>query len=354
MSLRKIPELPKNLKIGYANWGECDEKIFNAVQHGLNVVIWFSIDMSSNDDNSKPQFKRGPNYAEVSKMIKRFKDNNYQVINLISIGGWNSPHPNTNFSAEQYFEEWINFNKNISNKEDEFYGFDGIDWDIEGNDNFKSPHNYFTIKELDLMGNFSKILKKEGYIVAMAPCESYMDPTTDEFSLSLLNNYPEWEKEFPDFTYHGRNVYTYLIAKFSLDIFDFISIQLYEGYSHSLYQFERMKKKFGEILYDLIKGLTNGFNVDFSKEPNSGLKNEIIKINDDKIVIGLANGWANDKFLFVDQNAIIEGYKYLKEHNINIRGFMFWDIEDEGKEPLSNNTKDKNPFYMAKILNSIL
>ena len=35
MKTRNIPELPKKLKIGYANWGECDEKIYESVQNGL-------------------------------------------------------------------------------------------------------------------------------------------------------------------------------------------------------------------------------------------------------------------------------------------------------------------------------
>ena len=354
MIKRKIPELPKKLKIGYANWGECDEKIYEAVQNGLNVIIWFSIDMASNEDNTKPMFKRGPNYEDVAKMIKKFKDNNYNVVNLISIGGWNSPHVNTEFTAEEYLQEWINFNKNISNKEYDFYGFDGIDWDIEGNDDFKSSHNYFTYKELDIMGQFSQLLKKEGYIVSMAPAESYLDPTTSEFSLSLLNNYPEWEKEFPNFTYHGRNVYAYLISKYSLNTFDFISIQLYEGYTHTLYKYEREKKSFGEIINELVENLTKGYIVDFSKDKDSGLGKEFIKIDEEKIVIGLGNGWACGRFLFVDEKNIVNGYKYLKDQKKDVRGFMFWDIADEGKIPQSDSTDDKNPFYMAKVINSIL
>ena len=353
MKARKIPELPKKLKIGYASWGQCDEKIYEGVQNGLNVIIWFSIDMASNEDNTKPMFKRGPNYEDVGKMIKRFKDNNYSVINFLSIGGWNSPHVNTNFTAEQYFKEWLNFNKKITNEENDFYGFDGIDWDIEGHDNMNSSINHFTYKELEIMGEFSKLLKNEGYIVSMAPPESYLDPTTSEFSLSLLHNYPEWEKEFPDFTYHGRNAYAYLIAKYSLDIFDFVSLQLYEGNTHTLYKYEREKKSFGEIIDELVGNLTNGYFVDFSKDINSGLGNKIIKIPEDKIVIGLANGWAGGKFLFVDEKNLIEGYNYLLRQNKDIRGFMFWDIADEGKIPQNNNTCENRPFYMAKIFNSI-
>ena len=354
MIQRKIPKLPEKLKIGYANWGECDEKIYESVQNGLNVIIWFSIDMSSITDKTKPEFTRGPDYNEVAKMIKRFKDNNYEVINLISIGGWNSPHVNTNFTAEEYFKEWIEFNKRISKPELDFYGFDGIDWDIEGNSDINSTINYFSYKELDIMGKFSQILKKEGYIVSMAPAESYLDPTTDEFSLSLLYNHPEWEKEVPEFKYHGRNIYAYLLAKYSIDTFDFISIQLYEGYSHTLYKYKKLKQNFGNILYDLIKQLNDGYIVDFSKDKNSGMGKEIIKIPLNKIVIGLANGWAGERFLFVDEKNIVEGWNFLKEKNKEVRGFMFWDIADEGKIPNDENTCDKQPFYMAKVLNSIL
>ena len=353
MNPRRNIELPKKLKIGYASWSECDEKIFEAVQNGLNVVIWFALKMTANHDKSKPEFKGGPNYSDVAKMIKRFKHSNYSVINLISIGGWNTSHPDTTFSAEEYYKEWIEFNKKISNKDLDFYGFDGIDWDIEGNDNMSSNINHFTYKELDLMGSFSQILKKEGFIVSMAPAESYLDPTTDEFSLSLLHNHPEWEKEVPNFTYHGRNSYAYLLAKYSVDTFDFISIQLYEGYSHSLYKYEKEKQFFGDILYDLVDKLNKGYIVDFSKDKNSGMGKELIKIPEEKLVIGLANAWANGKFLFVNEIDISKGYKSLIKRNKDIKGFMYWDIGDEGKIPSSQESSDKSPFYMAKVLNSI-
>ena len=81
---------------------------------------------------------------------------------------------------------------------------------------------------------------------------------------------------------------------------------------------------------------------------------KIIKIPENKIVIGLANGWAGGKFLFVDEKNLVEGYNYLQKENKDIRGFMFWDIADEGKVPKSNNTCEDQPFYMAKILNSLL
>ena len=103
LAKRIIPELPKKMKIGYANWGECDEKIFEAVQNGLNTIIWFSVDLSSNPQTHRPEITRGPNYQDVAKMIKRFRDNGYNIINLLSIGGWNTPHPDTAHSGKEYF-----------------------------------------------------------------------------------------------------------------------------------------------------------------------------------------------------------------------------------------------------------
>ena len=64
----------------------------------------------------------------------------------------------------------------------------------------------------------------------------------------------------------------------------------------------------------------------------------------------MANGWANGKFLFVDEKNIVGGYNYLKKQKKDIRDFIFWDIADEGKIPQSNSTEDKSPFYMVKYL----
>lgn len=345
-STRPKVTLPQKLKIGYANWGECDEKIFEAVQNGLNVIIWFSVDLTSKD--GRPYISRGPDYASVAKMINRFKDNNYHVVNLLSIGGWNSPHPDTTHSAQEYFSEWENFNKRISNPSLSFYGFDGFDWDIEGNDDFTSPANHFTVKELDLMGELSVLAKQKGYLVAMAPAESYLDVTTSEFSLSLMHNHKEWEKEVPNFTYHGRNAYAYLIGKYGIENFDFVSVQLYEGYTHTLYRYERKKEKFGDILKEMVTRLEEGYEVDFSGV-DSEMGKKVIAVPREKIVVGLANAWATKQFLFVKEEDIIDGYEELKKGQKECKGFMFWDIADEGKV----HEGEEKSFYMAKVLNKI-
>ena len=66
--------------------------------------------MVSNEDNTKPMLKRDSNYEDVVNVIKRFKDNNSNMINLISIGAWNSPHVNIDFTTEVN-KNGITFNK---------------------------------------------------------------------------------------------------------------------------------------------------------------------------------------------------------------------------------------------------
>jgi hypothetical protein len=179
----------------------------------------------------------------------------------------------------------------------------------------------------------------------MAPAESYLDYTNSNFNLSLKNNYSEYENNF---NYHGNNCYAYIIDNFGLEIFDFVSIQLYEGFSHANFRYLN-KEKIGKIFEDLIINLNNGFYVNFE------YGKKLIKINKEKIVIGIANGWANEikeKFLFINEDDLIEGINYLKTKNIEFRGFMFWNIFDEGKI-IEDKNGNKKEFYLSKIINNI-
>ena len=56
-------------------------------------------------------------------------------------------------------------NKNI-NHVTGFYGFDGLDWDIEGHDDKASPYNHFTPQCLELMGEMS-VCVQNGSILSM-------------------------------------------------------------------------------------------------------------------------------------------------------------------------------------------
>ena len=125
-------KLPEKLIVGYANWNQCDDSIVRAVEEGVNVLIWFSINLIA-DENGSPMINNGPDMDCVAEKVKIMRDKGLDVVHLISVGGWNSPHPDTKNSAEVVFENWERWNKEfVSRPELGFYGFDGIDWDIEG------------------------------------------------------------------------------------------------------------------------------------------------------------------------------------------------------------------------------
>lgn len=207
-----------------------------------------------------------------------------------------------------------------------------------------------TCECLDLMGRFSQLAKEKGnYIVSMAPAgknsfcyyffsrfdfkyihflvliiriESYLDPTTNAFDRSLLHEYEEWIPIVPGFSYHGRNTYAYLLDRYgyynnssssNLDTttvtttntnnytFDFVTIQLYEGYSHAEYNITQLHIPPTEYLISFVRSVLRGWEVDYSTDSDLQYpyKHKLL-IERSRLVVGLANGWAGDgKFLLI-------------------------------------------------------
>lgn len=116
----------------------------------------------------------------------------------------------------------------------------------------------------------------------------------------------------PKFAYHGLNTYAYLLSRYREyvdpdnddirgETFDFVTIQLYEGYSHAQYKIFVEKQPADLVLVEFVKMVTQCWEVDFSTDTalNYPVKS-MISIASDKLVVGLANGWAGDgKFLLV-------------------------------------------------------
>ena len=90
---------------------------------------------------------------------------------MISVGGWNVAHPDTSYSGAEWYDKFKKWNKAAAGPGFED-GFDGIDWDLEGNDAMVSPDNTFTVEQLQLVANFSKLAKKDGYLTSIAPPQS--------------------------------------------------------------------------------------------------------------------------------------------------------------------------------------
>jgi hypothetical protein len=178
-------KLPERIIAGYANWGQCDEKLVQAAQDGMNVLIWFSINLARDDEGNMAITgpATGAEYFDcVAGRVAEMEALGLDVLHLVSIGGWNSPHPATDFSGAQWWEFWKGWNaQQVARPEQGWAGFAGFDWDVEGNDDPANPGNNFAVATLDLMGDMSAAAHSEGWIVAMAPAQSYLDPTTSEF-----------------------------------------------------------------------------------------------------------------------------------------------------------------------------
>ena len=133
-----------------------------AAHDGCNVIIWFAINLVK-DANGNQEIQGGPDMDCVAGIVLKLKSQEIEVAHLISVGGWNAPHIDASFSSSQwwaFFKKW-NSDK-VSKPEQGFFGFDGIDWDLEGNDDLASPFNVLSKKQLDLMGEISVHAKRDG------------------------------------------------------------------------------------------------------------------------------------------------------------------------------------------------
>lgn len=212
--------------------------------------------------------------------------------------------------------------------------FHGIDWDLEGNDDLRSPFNEFTKECLIQVGDFSELAHRDGLIVSMAPPESYLDIYSERFSRFVNLTYPDddWHH---DFQHHGSNVYAYLLAKHN-HVFSFIFLQFYESYSHAAYQVSRKGKKHHECILEYFEKLKdNGYGLFVNFEDDGALDtpSQFVPLDPQRLVLGLANGWAanSEKTVFFSGWSIHTAFQSMRRYGIREpRGAGFWVIEEEG------------------------
>jgi len=80
-----------------------------------------------------------------------------------------------------------------------------------------------------------------------------------------------------------------------------------------------------------------------------------IDISAEQLVIGLANGWTGpppDKFLLVWPEDCGEAYRALRATDSAPRGFMFWNVADEGK--VVERTDPPRTLWLARELATFL
>lgn len=358
--------LPERVIVGYAD--QCNEKVLESVKQGVNVVIWFSISLLKNPTTGAPLIQGEPNmntksdFDCVADTILQIRNLNLECVHMISIGGWAAPHPDTSNTAEAVYKALNTWNRFVvARPEKAFYGFDGFDWDIEGTNLITSPNNYFTVACISLMGELSQLAKKDGYLVSLVPPESYLDPSTPLFDLNLTHTYPEWQTLAPGFDYHGHSVYAIFLAKYGktilhtnteVDTFDFVTVQLYESYSHADYNITVLNISASVYLQNAVYALTNGWFVDFSSQVDVGVVSQIVKVELNKLVIGVANGWAAGlKVILIYPDVLGVADSWLSGKGLQPRGYAYWNIQSEGETSTDNPNQ---PVWMAQGLNQFM
>jgi chitinase len=249
------------------------------------------------------------------------------------------------------YASWKDWNENTVARNG-FKGFDGFDWDIEGNNDLSSPDNEITVACMDTVGIMSQMAKTDGYLVSLVPPQSYFDITIPNFDGSLTHFYPNY---MPSFKYHSNNAYAYIYSRYnynaSVRTFDFVTVQLYETYSRAMYNVSVLNQLPADYLVNYIPRLLKGWTVDFSSDPAVHWPTQHVALEQDQIVIGLANGWAPiDKCILIYPVDVCSAYNTLKAKGLEPRGFAFWDIGDEGAVPQGS----AGPLYLASGLNKCL
>ena len=341
-----IRSLPERVLIGYGN---NLEHVRRAVRGGVNVVIWAFMDIVSCDDDESQdvwvetdrrrteqchaRLETNLDIEGIRQLITDLDEEGYDdTIHLVSSGGWNGPHLDPKLSSLEWY---LAFKELIGDV------FHGIDWDLEGHDNLDSPTNVFSVECLEKVGAISQMAKADGYLIGMAPPQSYLDVEGDGRFSRFVNLTDPDRTWHGDFHYFGANVYAYLLANHGRWI-DFVSIQFYESYSRAAMSVfdggeTGQPQSPAEYLQNFVNHAKNGsfvYEVMFDTDPDVEMTTRNVTLPLSKTVLGFANGWAdndNDKTLYISPEQVQIAWSFWKANGRRLpRGFMFWTIEEEG------------------------
>lgn len=313
---------------------------------GVNVIVWFAITLGTDKVTGKPAVTGGQNHTCVAQVARELRRRNLPTSHMISVGGWDAPHPNTTLTGAEWWALWDAWNqKEVANVELGFPGYDGIDWDLEGNDAAASQWNVVTPECVDLIGTMSQAGKSAGYLMSLVPPQSYFDPTSSGFDRSLRHSYPDWH---PEFHYRGRNVYTaWVSTRYGrseveggawVPTFDFVDIQLYETWSRAGFEIDGPPQKpAAEYIVELVRALQRGWQVDFGADPALGIPTQHVGVAASQLVLGFSRGSedGSGKSVFIWPKDVATAWQLLRPDE-RPRGLMFWNMEIDGR--LDHNT----------------
>jgi hypothetical protein len=137
-----------------------------------------------------------------------------------------------------------------------------------------------------------------------------------------------------------------------VDTFDFVTVQLYEGYSHAEYNTTVMNQAPEVYLDQFVRSMVDGWSLHLPQDLGLPPSEAIVQVPSSKLVVGLANGWAGDgKFLLIYPDQVGASYHSLEKSGLAPRGYAFWCIKDEG---LASPSRPNVPVWMAAGLNDFL
>ena len=342
--------LPNPMIAAYTNWGECDDtpsgKVLTAAAGGVNVIIWFAVNLSPLAPPTSL------NLTCIANVAAALAARGLPTTHLMGVGGWDAPHPvpAPNATAQVFYSVWKQWNEKVVARPGLPTGFDGVDWDMEGNDDLRSPWNTVSVATLDLIGIFSQLAKADGYLVTLVPCESYFDVQQPIFDRNLTWTYPEWG--MPNFTYHGHNLYAYLWARYG-GAFDAVTVQLYESWSHANYNITILGTRPADYLVAWARALQAGWLVRFGDDSALDFPSQRVALPLPQLVVGLANGWAGGfhaKSVLIMPEELGVAYRELAGAGGSFRGAAFWCIAEEGTVPAAQGS----PLFLAAGLNAEL
>lgn len=326
----------------WQDWSACNEtETLRAVKEGVNVIFWFAISLVKDQSTQQPTITGGPDVECVAKVRGAIEQLGLPTSHLITIGGWDAPHPDTSFSGEQWFDVWNEWNNRLP------VPFDGFDWDLEGNDDVSSRDNEFTPQCLQLVIDMSVAAKTAGLLATLAPPQSYFDVTTQEFNRFLNNSDPQWH---PEFHYMGRNSYAYLLAAAPAGTFDLVEVQLYETFSPALRSLD-MGMPGDEYLRLWSKALLAGWKINVT-DPMLPLKGLVpVHLEPSRFIAALsfAPGSSAGRSAFFWPDQVQRAYQEA-DPSKRPRGYAFWNIAMDGSKV--NDTSQK--VHFARSLNSFL
>lgn len=172
----------------------------------------------------------------------------------------------------------------------------------------------------------------------MAPPQSYLDALDGGSSaysryVNLTDASRTWHGEF---SYFGANVYAYLLHTAG-DWIDLVFLQFYESYSRASMDIAVEGIAPSAYLVRYVERSLEGTDlvgaVDFGDDVQAKTPRRVVRLPLHKLVLGLANGWANDggdKTLFVSTQQFDAAWTELRSKGIEPRGAGFWTIDEEG------------------------